>query len=727
MNIIEILKEEPPAGSEIRLVDGIPKFFLNGKKTYPFFALSVGMYETIEGYTKSGIDFFAPIIGLDIGWQGPGKYDWSFLDNFFYRLLELNENACFLPRITLTAPLWWKDSHKEECICYGLSAPEKRFRRQESVGEGGLNWNAGSDMYDVSFASEIWKRDTEKTLKDFINHMENSPLVSRMMGYQVTSGMTGEWHYPGSEYLPDYSGPMREFCGEVPDPQSRIGSTLGLLRDPEQESQVMHFYREYHRNTAETIIRFAKCVKEVTDNRVLCGTFYCYITENVYIQECGHLSPMTVLRSPCIDYVACPYTYLSTNIPDKEKWETDVTDGAGNLIGRGRGAGGDGGYRIPLESVKRHGKLFIAELDPTTYLEPVKATEGGSGHQTPQGTLDLLARDMAKVFALGIGGWFYDFGHLKQRFKANRGWYDDEPMHDLIRKYVSLGKKRENRKNGGNEGKSFAEIAVVYSAESFTATRHWKDSGCRFTRSQDFFNYWFLDVQSRGICRIGAPADEYFLEDFIKLHDKSYKFVLFPNAFLLSSEQIAELKCQLAGSGGTALWYYAPGILSRKDFSFERMEELTGIRFSRSLEEGSFLIDTNFADNIGKFGAPEKMRPRLRVTDEDAEVLGNWSDGGGTAFAKKETNGFTSIYSGTAPVPPGILRKLSESAGVAMVSSRQDAVFGTDASVCVIAAESGERKVSLPVPMRDAFDEEDEVKDKHKINLRLGEVKLYVT
>ncbi|HID33945.1 MAG TPA: hypothetical protein EYP25_05130, partial [Anaerolineae bacterium] len=31
-----------------------------------------------------------------------------------------------------------------------------------------------------------------------------------------------------------------------------------------------------------------------------------------------------------------------------------------------RGIAGDGGYRVLLESVKRHGKLFFVEIDPST-------------------------------------------------------------------------------------------------------------------------------------------------------------------------------------------------------------------------------------------------------------------------------------------------------------------------------------------------------------------------
>ncbi|MFP4384347.1 MAG: hypothetical protein ACLFST_09830 [Spirochaetia bacterium] len=714
MDIVQKLKGEQPARAAVTMVKGNPAFILNGQETFPFFALSVGMYETIAGYTASGINMFAPIVGLDVGWKEPDRYDWSFIDAFFYKLLETNRDAFFLPRLTLTAPVWWKDRNPRECIRYGLKGPEKRFRMEQLTGQGGLNWNSGADMYDVSLASEKWKNDTEDTLRAFLCHMENSPLVSRMVGYQVTSAMTGEWHYTGSEYLPDYSDPMMELCGGVPLPERRIGSGRGLLRDPGQEGEVMHFYREFHRNTAETILRFARTVKDVTDRRVLCGTFYCYITENVYIQECGHLSPMTILESPFIDYVACPYTYLSTNIPGKERWETDVEDGAGNPMGRGRGVGGDGGYRIPLASVKKHGKLFIAELDPTTYLEPVKVAEGGSGHETEAGTLALLERDLAKIYALDIGGWLYDFGHLKERFKAGRGWYDDAPMHSLIRKYLEAGREKTEA------GESISEIAVFYSAESFTATRHWKDSGCRFTRSQDFFNYWFLDVQSRGFYRIGAPIDEYFMEDFFTADLSRYKLIIFPNAFVLSPGKTAAVKSRLTGSGIHLLTFYAPGFLSRTGVSLRRMEDLTGITFTEDSKGGSFIIGLPCGQ---RYGAPEKMKPRFRADDPGAEVLGVWEDGGGAGLVRKEAGGYISVYSGAAPLPPELLRRLGEEAGVTMISSRTDPVFGTNRRISVIASCDGERELTLPVPMREAGGDKDLLIQKRKIHMSFGDVR----
>jgi len=117
--------------------------------------------------------------------------------------------------------------------------------------------------------------------------------------------------------------------------------------------------------------------KRLRGRRILCGAFFGYLLENVHIQEGGHLSPERVLATRMLIFLASPYSYQHTNLmPRKERWESDMVDDAGNWLGRARGVGGDGGYRVLVESIHRHGKLFFVEIDPTTYLEPKKAGEG---------------------------------------------------------------------------------------------------------------------------------------------------------------------------------------------------------------------------------------------------------------------------------------------------------------------------------------------------------------
>ena len=724
---IEKLHREPPLKSEIRMENGGPRLYVNNHEIYPMWGMSASLLDTTPAYRKSGINYLSVILGLNSAWIGPQKYDWSKLDYYHAKLLEMNPNAYFLPRLQLNAPRWWEDAHPEELVKYGLPYDEKEHRMEERLGEAGLNWYAGRDTYDPSLASKIWIEDLSDLLRAYLQHIENSPLRSRMMGYQVTSAMTAEWHYIGSRYLPDYSKPMQEKVGKIPSAEERMNTAFGLLRDPAKEKDVIEFYQKFHENTANTILHFARIVKEETNRRVICGTFYAYIMENVMIQEAGHLAPQIVLNSQDIDFIASPYTYQHTNIPGKGRWESDMVDDAGNWLGRARGEAGDGGYRVPVESVKRYKKLFIVEWDPSTYLEPVKRTEGGSGSQTLEGTLHILQRDMGRMFAGGIGGWFLDFGHFTPPFRANRGWYDDEPMINEISKFAKLGNKRQKQNI-----KSVSEILAVFDAKSFFISQHWKAEkpwkGFGISVS-DFFNHWFVNSQARTFHRIGSPMDFLFRFDLTQEDTKIYRLFFMVNQFFLTDEEVDFLSNLFRDSGATVVWYYAPGLVTPDKLDLNRMQQLTGFRFRIINEKGPMMIRTAINDTEmdieGKFGVKKEHFPRFAVTDTEAQILGYWVDRKAVAFASKEYTGYRSVYLGAAPLPVNILRWLAKAAGVSLWSNQPDIITATEDATCLVATKTGERILRLPKPQRLTFN--GKVQIEHRLRLEFGDVRVFIS
>ena len=719
------LADDDPARAEIRTERGGPRLFINNDERYPLMALSVELLETMRGYSDAGIRLYAPIIGLNEGWLSARRYDWTWVEAYFGTLLTIEPDAWFLPRLHLDAPGWWKDTHPEELIVYGLPYPDEVYDRPELIGESGLNWNGLQDLRDVSLASDVWRVETGRMLESFLRFMENSPLTARMIGYQVAGAMNGEWHYKGPRYLPDYSAPMRALCGAAPPVENRLETTAGLLRDPVREQAVINWYRRYHDIIADTIVQFARVTKESTDRRVLCGAFYTYLLENICIQEAGHLSPRPVLESTDIDFIACPYTYQHTNIPGKERWESDIVDGAGNWLGRARGIGGDGGYRTLPASIARHGKLFIVEMDPSTYLEPNRAGEGGSGHETVEGTLQIIHRDLAGMFASGIGGWLFDFGHYDARFAADRGWYDDRPIIREIRRLAELGEERHRLDIG-----SAAQIAAVYDAEVFCATQHWmsqqpwRGHGIAVT---DYFTHWLMDSQARTFHRLGAPIDYLYRFDFERRDARRAGLIFMVNTFLLDPEERARLKDIFEGSNATVVWFYAPGYITHERLSLAQMQDLTGMGFTVYPDPGPMMIRSWIDDPDGPlgltFGTELPHGPRFVVDDPEAEILGVWTDLEEPAMARKEQDGWTSVYVGAPPLPVEILRWLARQAGVELWSSRPDVIRATQGAVAITATSTGERILRLPLPMRPAAG--GSTSREHTLNMQFGEVRIF--
>ncbi|MEX2189343.1 MAG: hypothetical protein WEB33_01465 [Bacteroidota bacterium] len=727
---IEMLRGEPPMRAEIKVERGGPRLFLHDTETYPFLALSTHMYPTVENFRQAGIHAYHPILGLQSGWLGPDEYDWSVIDTFLGTLLTLDPQALFLPRLQLDTPAWWKKAHPSELIQYALPTNEMNYdlpsKKNLKPSEGGYYFDTVHELWEASFASELWRKDTGTMLRAFLRHMESSPLKSRMIGYHPTTGRTAEWNYYGSDFYPDYSEPMKRACGTIPDTLSRTSTTAGLLRDPAKERPVMEFYEKFHSVIADTVLAMARVIKEETQRRVLCGVFYGYLVEQVRIQDEGYLATQKVFDSPDLDYIASPYTYQPGNVETAGGVKVQMSDGAGNILGSARGLGGDAGCRVLTESLRRRGKMYFSEMDPSTNQDSnphkVIGGHGGLGSDTLEGSKRILQRDLGQVFASGVGGWLFDFGPLNN---AKGGWYSGEPIISEIRRLVELGEKRKDL-----DISPVSEIAAVYDFKSFFATQHWiaekpwKNYGIRYT---DFFNHWFLNTQARAFHRIGAPMDFLFRFDLVQKDVQHYKLLFMVNVFLMTREECELLKGMLRNSGITVVWYFAPGYVTPGDLDLSQMESLTGFRFRVQEKPGPMMIrcdirnDSTVIDT--HFGVNSDQSPRFTVLPGSGTPLGYWLDNNEVAFASTNREGYTSVYVGSAPMPMNVLRWLAREAGAALWSSEPDIVRATKDAAMVVASKSGRRTVNFPRPLASV--EGGPSQRSHVLEMEFGEVRIF--
>lgn len=720
---IEKLRNKAAVQASVRIERGGPRLFINGKETYPLFAWSWELLDYTPQFRQAGIKIIYPILHISDGWLGPKQYNWEQFDRFFNQLLNLHPDAYFLPRLLLYAPEWWKDLHEEDLVDSFLPFNNNMMITTDSllIGEGGQRWWR-NDPRSVSFASPLWKNQMTDMLKQFVDHYQQSPLKSRIIGYHYGSGTTGgEWHYFHAWFIPDKSGVMRNTLDYIPDLQTRIHTDYGLFRDPAKQPRVINYYKKMHHLTADLIVHFAKVIKAATQNRLLCGVFYNYLLENVFIQEGGHLAPQPVLTSPHIDFIASPYTYQSSNRKNAAKGETDVYDQAGNWLGRGRGLAGDGGYRLLIDSIKRHGKIPCVELDPATFVDKGRDINyAGSGSNTIEGSLRLLQRDLGQMFVTGSGGWLCDIGAVK-----GEGWYAPPLIVEEIKKWTELGKKRKALDMAG-----VADIAAVYDAKSFFVTKHWYaekpwEKGAGY---QDFFEYWFLNSQARSFHRMGAPMDFYYRFDLKPADVKTYKLFFMVNLFYLNASERNALLDLLTDSHVTVVWYYAPGFVASDRFDLKAMQQLTGFEFTIQQEPGPMLIQCRLPQSPPialQFGTQVRKRfPRFYVTDKTAEILGNWVDIKKPAFVRKQYRGFTSVYVGSAPLPVPVLRWLAREAGASLWSTKGDIVRATEDAVMLVATSDGERRLDLHKPMREPRSQS--IGQNLDLDMELGDVKVFI-
>ncbi len=716
---------EPVLKSEVRVERGGPRLFVNGEETYPLLATSTSLITTAGTFAQAGIHMYNPIVGLRSGWRGRGDYDWTLIDVFLARLLEADPAARFLPRIQLDAPDWWKTAHPEECMKYAIQGPPERYdviRHQHlPETEGGFYFGLGEDLWAVSFASEKWRADTADATRAMIGHFEASPLRSRIVGYHPVTGQTGEWNCWGAEMLPDLSAPMLAVTGPAPSTNARQTTTAGLLRDPAKEQAVIDYYLKFHEVVADTVWHFAKVVKEAVGRRLICGTFYGYLLEQVEIQEGGYLAFQKVLACPDLDYLAVTYSYQGAKGRDHYGSPT-MLDGAGNACGHARGVAGDGTYRMLTESLRRSGKLYLSEMDPSTYVDNnplhVVGGSGGPGADTVKGSLQIIARDLGQMFTRGAAGWFFDFGSVNA---APEGWYSSPPIIAEIRRFAELGKLRPHL-----DISPVADAAVIADDQVFAATEHWLHEkpwlnfGMKYS---DFINHWFLNTQSHAIFRMGAPVDLLHHEDLTRADCARYKLLLVLNVYKLTPVQVESWRSRLRGSGVIVLWVYAPGYIAPDRLDLAPMEALTGMRYSVIPEPGRMMITANQPAPAMNFGVASDRGPRFAVRSTDAEILGRWMDNGEPAFARVKHEGFTSVYVGTGPVPIAILRWLAAEAGVPLWSSRSDIVYATRDITMLVATEPGRRSLRLPQPHMPV--DGGPAAREHSLDLEVGDVRIF--
>ena len=374
------LAGEAPAAASVETVRGTPRLFVNDVDVFPLAAWSWSFEASAYYFKRAGVHILHPILGLNAVWPEPDRFDWTLFAHHFDQLLSKHPDALFLPRIHLDPPDWWIEAHPEELVATAIPPIPKnprQYRQMLSNPEGGFMW--GIPLKAPSLASSVWRADMSRILASLVREIDDSPLRSRVIGYQIGAGIYGEWHYPLAEFMPDASAPAAAAYGSAPDADSRLRAEFGLFRDPIKDRATISYYKKLHEEgVSKTLIHFASLVKQTAERPVIVGAFFCYLLENPWIQDGGHLAPRPVLECPDIDFLACPYSYQTTNVPDRPWWEHDVVDDSGSFMGRARGVAGDGGYRILLESLRRHGKLYFVEMDPSTYLEPPPRAEGTS-------------------------------------------------------------------------------------------------------------------------------------------------------------------------------------------------------------------------------------------------------------------------------------------------------------------------------------------------------------
>ena len=414
--------------SKIKIENGNPCLYINDKPTtamayttyFPerncyrdFIAAGYRIFFVNVSFTVSPINSyetgFTPFrIGVFEDYENP---DYSEFEKYVYEIIRVCPDAIIFPRIYVSMPRWWVESHPDEVTL----TPKGGYRE--------------------ALFSEKFRKDGAELLVRLIDHIKGSDYADRVGGWQICGGLTQEWFHH------DYNGSLGKAAERAYRKWSKetFGEDEAILPKTEDFLYNGQSYNECSNarrytffcnlGVAETIDHFAQTVKKETNYEQIVGVFYGYSFESNHTVLFGSHALRRLLNSTNLDFFSSPNAYTQN-----------------------RAFGIDWADMIPVNSVKHHGKLAFIECDIRTYLttsiqearpgeypDDIYRMKNGASVWAGPPTAELSREALRKCFAHQItkasaiwwfdmwGGWYQD-PLLMEEIVRLKKIYDEEPI-----------------------------------------------------------------------------------------------------------------------------------------------------------------------------------------------------------------------------------------------------------------------------------------------------------
>lgn len=607
----------------------------NPKNVSEFHAAGLRLYTVLSSGIISGLGI--PYSRYGESWVGPGRYDFSPIDRQMEMFMENAPEGYFAPMFQIDTRPWYlkEDPNRPNSFTH-------------------LSQIAGDPQF---------IRDTAEYLKAVVAHCEEK-YGDRIWGYFMLGGTTTEWF---SDF--DYEAPhpikeaaYRRYLGDenasLPD-KELLDRTGGVFLEKD-EAEVAVFRKFHARLISDLILSCASAVQSVIDHKKLLGLYFGYLFElgTPRLHNAGSLDYERVFDSPDIDMISSPSAYGYRRLTDPSA------------------------FMLPQKALDRRDKLYFLEFDHRTHTtpkvidEPVYSESGNqlydalnfpgsdSACRTELESINLLYRDFVLCEANGAALWWFDMLD---------GWFRSEGMMNAIRRMIEIDKTLME-----TERRSIAQVAVIAEGESMYRVRKTSPiaSEC-------------LSAFRRMMAESGAPYDLYSVSDLADPVMEKYSFYIFLNQYELTDESRAQIDAFCRKKGKTVLWLYAPDYAANGENDVRRISDVTGITAAETDHNPGRLV----WKDVPTFSADA---PHFVIDDVEAEIAARFEDGS-AAVAKKERDGFTSIYASLYRLPSGLLRQLLTESGIFLYS--HDPLVYTYANAAFLGAyNAAEEDAVLSVP-----------------------------
>ncbi len=257
----------------------------------------------------------------------------------------------------------------------------------------------------------------------------------------------------------------------------------------------------------------------------------------------------------------------------------------------------------------------------------------------------------------------------------------------------------------------------------------------RFRNPQDRPSTFLRSLLSAQTAEMGfvGPYDTALLSDLASLDTTRYKLVLVLNALRLDTAQRNLIHQRLTNANRTVIWFHAPGYFDEHGSDLRNIERLTGIHILRGpVTKGPATVQLSGSlTGLGPPIPPLDAEP-LMVDDSRADALGRGLGAPEQVLiARRQMEGWTSIYTATAPLPAAALKRLAADAGVHIYDESPSHLLFANRNCVMLAAneDGGEALIRLPQrsTVNDSFTEQHigENIDQFAVPLRPKEVRVF--
>ena len=635
----QLLKEPEKTVAKVVYNGRTPGIEVNGKVIPPQTMSTMEVIssphqdDVIRQMKKAGVRIFNFGMVIDAFYTGLGKYDFEELDIAIRHALAIDPDAYIMFSAAGTPPNAWLKKNPDELMGFAV----------KSKGTNPYDYYANPAA--PSFASQAFRDETANLIRQLGEFVLKQSWGRRVIGVRIGYGASYDGMPWGCHCMPDTGKRMTEAfrrhlkakyktdqalqkswndktvtlaSAMVPDQKRRHGSGCYLKNAADaRDRRVSDYYESYHKEFADYMISMGKAVKTYLPGR-LAGTWYGYVILG-YEPEGSSANVEPLLKSPWIDYL----------------WAT--TRGY-NLT--------DGLTRHLFSSFHRYGKLSSIEADIRPHTGKGEAPERWIC-KTPEETRATFRKVIGN--SLFSGGTYHcvDFG-------KKRSWFNCPEALEPIGKSIRLW--QESYKNPPKWNNDVAVVMIEAPV--------WKHGHPVYQKSLRFSNQLYtFPLQTLNFS--GYAYDLFELQDYIdSKHD--YKAVILLNMYQLTPARQAALKKKLRKKGVTAIWNYAPGLLTDKGYSASNMQNLTGIKLDFTTGQKSFLIDLGKNKKIVPFAVPSdyKESPRVFCADKNVEKLGVYADDRSAALVRKKlSDGSVAVFAGLPVNDPAVWAELLKKAG----------------------------------------------------------------